>query len=98
MLHAALFSIFLHLIKNYFKSIIYKKNRTILFAQHFIRHNYYIFANKMMRKDRSINLEDVPHILKGGLQKNVRFVGSSLKDTNPIIQIDGKKFESLLKI
>lgn len=55
------------------------------------KHNYYIFANKMMRKDRSINLEDVPHILKGGLQKNVRFVGSSLKDTNPIIQIDAKK-------
>jgi hypothetical protein len=53
---------------------------------------FYCFGNKFYDQDDAITLmPHVPHILKKGLQKNVRFVGDSVADATPILQIDRKK-------
>ena len=51
-----------------------------------------MFPSKMFEKSSIIPLMGVPHIMKLGMQKNVRFVGESLEKSSPIVQIDGILF------
>lgn len=50
-----------------------------------------MFPQKAYEKGNAQNLQRVPHVLKSGLQKNVRMVGDSPEDATPIIQIYQKK-------
>ena len=52
-----------------------------------------MFPSKMFEKSSNITLQHIPHIMKQGMQKNVRFVGENLRNSTPIIQIDGSHID-----
>ncbi|KAH7689685.1 NRDE-3 protein, partial [Aphelenchoides avenae] len=53
--------------------------------------DHHIFPQKMFEKRSRHQLQRDPRILKDGMQKNVRYVGDSVEEAQPIIQIDPKK-------
>ena len=54
--------------------------------------SHYCFNNRMYDAASDIQLRDLATVLKKGLQKGVRFVGDSLEDAKPMLQIDRNPF------
>jgi hypothetical protein len=52
------------------------------------------FGNRFYEQYANIELGGVAPILKKGLQKNVRYVGDTMQDAQPIVQIDRKPYYS----
>jgi hypothetical protein len=50
------------------------------------------FGNRFYDQNENIKLRDVAPILKKGLQKNVRYVGDTMQDAQPIVQIDRRPY------
>lgn len=46
----------------------------------------------MFLKQSCIPLDNDPRILKEGMQKNIRLIGNSIKDSKVIVQIDSESF------
>uniref|UniRef100_A0A915NCN5 Uncharacterized protein n=1 Tax=Meloidogyne javanica TaxID=6303 RepID=A0A915NCN5_MELJA len=57
----------------------------------FEKGQHYSFGNRLYDQESTVQLQGVPQILKSGMQKNVRFVGETLQNAMPILQIDPKK-------
>jgi hypothetical protein len=52
------------------------------------KNEHFCFGNRFYEQSSAKTMRDVAPILKKGLQKNVRFVGDSMQDAQPILQID----------
>ncbi|KAL7080707.1 hypothetical protein ACQ4LE_000492 [Meloidogyne hapla] len=57
----------------------------------FEKAQHYAFGNRLYDQESALQLQGVPQILKSGMQKNVRFVGETLQNAMPILQLDPKK-------
>ncbi|KAH7722413.1 NRDE-3 protein [Aphelenchoides avenae] len=52
---------------------------------------HHLFPQKAYEKGSALALQRVPHVLKSGMQKNVRMVGDGPDDTTPVVQLYLKK-------
>ena len=55
----------------------------------FEKTQHFCFGNRFYdsRPEGNIQMQDVAPVLKKGLQKNVRFVGDTMQEAQPILQI-----------